>query len=136
MDELYAEAAIEEQTIDLFHAMSEVNEFLRTEIDIGDFNSNRQRKMFERNPVAFLAKKMRDSEVVISKLPPDERQLFSRAKAMEVESFLRNEAVRKCLDDAEVWPHRYVIHGSTASMDSGRIGFGDSLLADIANGGG
>ncbi|CAE7826829.1 GIP [Symbiodinium sp. CCMP2456] len=83
VDELYAEAVIEEQTIDIFHAMSEINEFLRIEIDIDQLSSNRQRKMLERNPVAFLAKKMRDSEVVISKLPSDERELFSRAKAKE-----------------------------------------------------
>ena len=56
----------------------------------------------DRNPVAYLVKKMRDSEVSIRKLPMEERPLFGRAKAKEVDSFLKNEAVRRCLNDAEV----------------------------------
>ncbi|CAE7581414.1 Smyd3, partial [Symbiodinium sp. CCMP2456] len=102
VEELYMEANMEEQSMDIFGAMTEVNEFLKIEIDLPHMTSNRQKKMFERNPVAYLVKKMKDSEVVLSRLSPEDRKLFTRAKAKEVESFLRNEAVRKCLDDTEV----------------------------------
>ena len=102
VDELYMEANMEEKSMDIYNVMTEVNEFLKIEIDLPHMSSNRQKKMFERNPVAYLVKKMKDSEVVLSRLSPEERKLFTRAKAKEVESFLRNEAVRKCLDDVEV----------------------------------
>ena len=82
--------------------MDDVEEFLRVEIDIGPISSNRQRKMLTGNPVAYMVKKMRDSEVTLGRLPPHERELFVRAKAKEVDSFLKNEAVRKCLDSSEV----------------------------------
>ena len=45
---------------------------------------------------------MRDSEVVLARLPEHERKLFVRAQAKEVCSFITNEAVRKCKDNAEV----------------------------------
>ena len=67
-----------------------------------EVDSNRTRKNLLRNPVAFLVKKMRDSEVVFGKLSNADKQLFCRAKAKEVSSFLQNEAVRKCLDDKEI----------------------------------
>ena len=99
---LYAEAGQETQEMDIFHAMDETEEFLKIEFDVGGDMSNRQKKQLLRNPVAFMVKKMRDSEVVLAKLPDHERQLFTRAKAKEVDSFITNEAVRKCKDNAEV----------------------------------
>ena len=45
---------------------------------------------------------MKDAEVALSKLPAHERPLFARAKAKEVDSFVKNEAVRRCLSDQEV----------------------------------
>ncbi|CAE7223878.1 GIP [Symbiodinium sp. CCMP2592] len=91
-----------EPTMDMYAAMSEVDEFFKIEIDMPTTWSNRQRKMFERNPVAFMVKKRRDSEVSLARLSPAERELFVRAKAKEVESFIKNEAVRKCVDSQEV----------------------------------
>ena len=65
-------------------------------------DSNKQRKSLEYNPTAFLVKKMNSSEVQLQKLTPSLRGLFERAKTKEVNSFLKNEAVRKCLDDEEI----------------------------------
>ena len=58
--------------------------------------------MLERNPVLYLTKKMGSAEVVLQKLSPHQRALFHRAKMKEVDSFIKNNAVRKCLNDAEV----------------------------------
>ena len=71
-------------------------------MDIEGGVSNRQRKALERNPVLFLVKKMKDSEVSVSKLSDAERKLFVHAKAKEIDSFIKNEAVRKCLNNQEV----------------------------------
>ena len=101
VDMLYQEAEQELQEFDVFQAMDETEEFLRIEMDLEPL-SHRQQKMLERNPVAYLVKKMKDSEVQLSRLSDKERELFVRAKAKEVDSFLKNEAVRKCLDDEEV----------------------------------
>ena len=111
VDELYVEAKHEEEEMDLSTAMEEVNDFLRIEFDVESPTSNRQRKMLERNPIAYMVKKMRDSEVNISRLAPHERQLFARAKLKEVDSFIKNEAVRKCMDSQEI----------KEAYDSGRI---------------
>ena len=100
--QLEPEAAEESKGMDLYTAMDETLECLRVEFDVPAPTSNRQRKAMDRNPVAYLVKKMRDSEVSISKLPMEERPLFGRAKAKEVDSFLKNEALQRCLDDAEV----------------------------------
>ena len=102
VEALQAEARLEEQRLDIFTAMDETEEFLKIEFDIGGELSNRQRKNPERNPVAYMVKKMRDSEVVLTRLPEHERKLFNRAKTKEVDSFITNEAVRKCKDNAEV----------------------------------
>ena len=59
VEELYVEAEMEKNSMDIFHAMAEVKEFLRIEMDMDYMQSNRQKKMFERNPVAYLAKKMK-----------------------------------------------------------------------------
>ena len=102
VQELEAGAAEEQQEPCLFSVMEDVHEFLKVEFDVPAPESNRQRKLLERNPLAYMVKKMRDAEVSLSRLPLQERQLFSRAKAKEVKSFLTNEAVRRCLDDSEV----------------------------------
>ena len=102
VQELEAAALQEQSEYDIFQAMEETQDFLKIEFEVEAPASNRQRKLLDRNPVSYMVKKMRDSEVVISRLGPREQALFSRAKAKEVDSFLRNEAVRKCLDNQEV----------------------------------
>ena len=102
VEALHAEAEVESQEMDILTALNETVEFLKIEFEIPSVTSNRQAKMLERNPVAYLVKKMRDSEVVLSKISPDERRLFERAKTKEVDSFLSNEAVRKCLSNQEI----------------------------------
>ena len=102
VEQLHVEAEQEQQEFDLYTAMDETNEFLRIEFTVEPPSSNRQRKLLERSPVTYMVKKMRDSEVSIAKLPAHERSLFGRAKAKEVDSFIKNEAVRKCLNDKEI----------------------------------
>ena len=82
--------------------MDQTFDFLKIEFDVPAPSSNRQRKQLERNPTLYLVKKMKDSEVVLARLSDAERALFSRAKAKEVDSFIRNEAVRKCENQAEI----------------------------------
>ncbi|OLP86139.1 hypothetical protein AK812_SmicGene32791 [Symbiodinium microadriaticum] len=102
VDQLYTEAQIENDSLDIYTAMGDVEEFLRIEFDVEPPTSNRQRKRLDRNPVAYLVKKMRDSEVNITRLSSQERQLFHRAKVKEVDSFIQNEAVQKCMNVKEV----------------------------------
>ena len=63
-----------------------------------DFTSNRQKKMFLHNPQAYLVKKVSSAEVQYGKLSPEDQELFKRAKNSEVSSFIRSEAVRRCLN--------------------------------------
>eukprot|EP00438_Fugacium_kawagutii_P003967 Skav207534 [mRNA] locus=scaffold756:114473:122071:+ [translate_table: standard] len=63
-----------------------------------DLSSNRQRKMLLRNPDLFLAKKMASSEVNYRRLNEADKKLFENAKDSEVTSFLKTEAVRRCLN--------------------------------------
>ena len=103
MEQLHVEASLEEAN-DLFTFLETADddmECLKLEFEIGDL-SNRQRKFLERNPVSFMVKKLRDSEVSLTKLSAVERLLFVRAKAKEVDSFIKNEAVRKCQNREEV----------------------------------
>ena len=100
--ELLKAEATQESKFDLFHTMEATEEFMKIEFDLDAPKSNRQKKMLLHNPTAYLVRKMKDAEVVLSKLSPGERELFRRAKAKEVESFIKNEAVRRCTDDAEV----------------------------------
>ena len=81
---------------DINYYALEADEGYVMSIDI-DVSSNRQRKSFWRNPIAFLVKKISSSEVNYRKLKPDERVLFDHAKNSEVTSFLKSEAVRRCL---------------------------------------
>lgn len=66
-----------------------------------EFNSNRQKKMFKRNPQLYLAKKMSDAEVIYWKLTAEEKKLFDNAMGPEVSSFLKTEAVRRCMNFEE-----------------------------------
>ena len=50
----------------------------------------------------YIAKKMNGAEVQLQRLSSQEKTLFHRAKMKEVDSFLKNQAVRKCLDDQEL----------------------------------
>ena len=100
--DLYSSEATDQHALDIFTAFQECQEFLQVSFDLPEFTSNRQRKAFERHPVAYLVKKMKDAEVSIAKLPVHERVLFERAKLKEVDSFVKNEAVRRCLDSEEV----------------------------------
>ena len=102
VQELHAAEEMENSNLDIYSAFMEAHEFLQVELELEAFTSNRQRKMFERNPVAYLVKKMKDAEVSVNRLPLRERALFERAKLKEVDSFLKNEAVRQCLDNEEV----------------------------------
>ena len=85
----------------LQHVLETSDDLLSMSVYLG-LESHRSQKNFEKNPVAFLVKKMRDSEVIYCRLPEEQKKLFDRAKSKEVSSFLSNEAVRKCLDDAEI----------------------------------
>ena len=82
--------------IDFNLAALESDEGYLMEIEL-DFSSQRQKKMFLRNPQAYMVKKLSNAEVNFRKLSPADRQLFENAKASEVSSFIRTEAVRRCL---------------------------------------
>ena len=88
MEQLHAEVADEQQhdLLNLLESFDGDLDCLKIEFDLGDL-SNRQRKLLQRNPVAYLVKKMRDSEVSLTRLSAVERALFERAKAKEVDSF-------------------------------------------------
>ena len=81
--------------------VKEDEEHLIFNIDL-DFNSHRQQKMFERNPVAYLVKKLNSSEVSLQRLSSADRELFHPANLKEVDSFIKNEAVRRRLSQEDV----------------------------------
>ena len=85
----------------LFHALEIVDEAVILTVEF-EFHSQREKEKFLRKPSLFLAQKMRDGEVRLEKLSPAHRKLFVRAKTKEVNSFLSNAAVRRCLDSQEV----------------------------------
>ncbi|CAL1161233.1 unnamed protein product [Cladocopium goreaui] len=66
-----------------------------------DLASNRQKKAFQRNPSLYLAKKLAGSEVCFRRLSANEKELFKRAMNSEVSSFIKTEAVRRCLSFEE-----------------------------------
>ena len=82
--------------LDINYYALEANEGYLMSFEL-DLSSNRQRKAFIRDPVAYLVKKVSSSEVTYRKLKSDERALFDNAKNSEVTSFLKSEAVRRCL---------------------------------------
>ena len=100
IDLLRADVDNEAQDFELYQAFQETEEFLCFELDIS-FDSNRQRKQFLHNPVSYLVKKLNSSEVKLERLSAADRELFHRAKLKEVNSFLKNAAVRACLNDQE-----------------------------------
>ena len=86
--------------LDLNQAILDIGEGYVMNIDL-DFSSNRQKKQFEKDPIAYLAKKVNGAEVNYKRLSPEERQLSENAKGGEVSSFVKTIAVRRCLDYEE-----------------------------------
>ena len=86
--------------LDLNTAIEEIDYGYVMELSL-DFSSSRQKKMFQHNPQAYLVKKMAGSEVVFRKLTESDKELFRRAKQSEVSSFIKSEAVRRCLSYEE-----------------------------------
>ena len=101
VEQLEQGAQEEAMELDFMTVLEEQDECLLFNINL-EFESNRQLKKFERNPVSYLVKKINSSEVNLKRLTPDELDLFKRAKNKEVDSFIKNEAVRRCLDSKEV----------------------------------
>ena len=105
VENLYLAAAQVSNQNNLFTLIQEAEdqcEFMKIEFSVEAPTSNRQRKLLERSPVAYMVKKMRDAEVSLAKLAPRDRLPFVQAKAKEVDSFIKNEAVRRCLDSNEI----------------------------------
>ena len=92
---------LQEPEADLQACFMECSDVMTIEFDLM-FSSNRQIKNFISDPSAFMVKKMRDSEVVLSKLSKEHKELFARAKQKEVNSFVKAQAVRKALDEKEL----------------------------------
>lgn len=101
VEQLAAEADMESKALDFMAALQQNDECLVFNIDL-DFQSHRQQKVFERNPVAYLVRKLNSSEVNLQRLGPADLELFRRAKQKEVHSFIQNQAVRRCLNSSEV----------------------------------
>ena len=94
----------------LFACLEQTEMAYTMEIEF-EFKSKREMQKFIERPSLFLAQKMRDCEVNYGKLSPAHRVLFGRAKGKEVNSFLSNQAVRKCMDSLE----------EKEAKDSGRL---------------
>ena len=101
IEQLTADAQLEANSGDLYSAFLDTEDFMMITFDL-EMDSHRQRKMLERNPVLYLTKKMSGSEVQLARLNEQDKQLFHRAKLKEVDSFLKNQAVRKALNDKEL----------------------------------
>ena len=101
IEQLQVDAQQEAETLDIFSAFQQSEECLSISFDL-HVESHRQKKALERNPVLYLTKKMNGAEVQLQRLSSQEKALFHRAKMKEVDSFLKNQAVRKCLDDQEL----------------------------------
>ena len=84
----------------IYEALLETDECLTINFEVS-LDSNRQKKQFLRNPVSFMVKKINSAEVNLQRLTEAERKLFVRAKVKEVNSFIKNAAVRACLSDEE-----------------------------------
>ena len=85
-----------ENEVSFLECMETVSEGYLLFIDL-ELSSLQEKNKFIRSPSLFLAQKLRDCEVRFEKLRPEHRKLFVRAKAKEVNSFISNEAVRRCL---------------------------------------
>ena len=84
----------------LFSCLEMCEEGYLLTVDL-EFDSNREKKRFLHHPTLYLAQKLRDCEVRFEKLRPEHKTLFSRAKTKEVNSFIANQAVRRCLNAQE-----------------------------------
>ena len=77
------------------HLLDMIEELYVLKVEI-DVSSSHQVQKFVDHPSLYLAQKLRDCEVRLEKLRPEHRELFKRAKLKEVNSFLQNQAVRRC----------------------------------------
>ena len=84
----------------LFNCLEISEEGYLLTVDL-EFDSSREKKRFLHHPTLYLAQKLRDCEVRFEKLRPEHKTLFSRAKSKEVNSFIANQAVRRCLNAQE-----------------------------------
>ena len=102
VEQLESDAAMESDSIDTFSALQQTDdEVIQICFDL-ELSTHRQRKRLERQPVLFLATKLSGAEVQVHRLSDYYRVLFQQAKTKEVNSVLKNEAVRKCLSNDEV----------------------------------
>ena len=58
-------------------------------------------RKLERDPGAYLVRRMKNVEVSYSKLTPADREVFDNAKRVEISQFVAQHAVRICQDEAE-----------------------------------
>ena len=86
--------------LDLCQAIQETDYGYLMNVEL-DFSSKHQKKAFIQNPQAFLVKKLSSSEVCYRKLTPEDKQPFENAKDSEASSFIKTEAVRRCLSHEE-----------------------------------
>ena len=96
VEALEHDAALEASHMDFFQALQSNEEILTISIDL-DLPSHKQRKDFVRNANAFLVRKLANSEVNLKRLSECDQQVCHRAQMKEVDSFLKNEAARRCL---------------------------------------
>ena len=89
-----------ENVYELYNALQVAEHGHVMEMDL-NFSSHRQLKKFLQSPSLYLVGKMRDCEVRWERLRPEHKALFTRAKTKEVSSFIKQAAVRKCLDQTE-----------------------------------
>ena len=86
VENLYLAASEVSNHNDLFTLIQEAEdhcEFMKIEFAVEAPSSNRQKKLLERSPVAYLVNKMKDAEVSLTKLSPRDRRPFLQAKAKE-----------------------------------------------------
>ena len=77
--------------------MEQADEGYVLTVDI-ELNSQREKERFIQQPTLMLVQKLRDCEVRYEKLRPEHKKLFDKAKSKEVNSFISNAALRRCLD--------------------------------------
>ena len=100
-EQLEQDAQLEASSGDLYSAFMDTEDFMMISFDL-QLETHRQRKMLERNPILYLTKKMNGAEVQLVRLNEHDKKLFHRAKMKEIDSFLKNQAVRKALNDEEL----------------------------------
>ena len=127
LDQLQQEAQQEPPLDHVYQCAMNAEEAILMSFDI-EITSNKQQKWLERNPEAYMVKKMNNSEISLGRLSAADKALFERAKSKEVSSFIRNQAVRQCLNDEEVqqaWGSgrilkaRWVLTWKSVSPDGG-----------------